>query len=108
LLSEPAWDEVARALGLSARELQIARAVLDDKVEAAIAGDLGMSTHTVHAHLRGMFPKLGVHTRAGLVMAVWNELAKLILAADGALPPLCRHRAAGRCPLDRPGPVPHP
>jgi DNA-binding CsgD family transcriptional regulator len=90
LLTEPQWDEVAHALGLSARELQIAHGVFDEKVEAAIAGDLGISRHTVHAHLRQLFRKLGVHTRAGLVLAVWDELVKLILVQDGPVPPLGR------------------
>ena len=97
MLSECAWDAIARSLSLSPRELQIVRGVFDDKIEAAIAGDLAISVHTVHEHLRRLFGKLAVTTRTGLILRVWGELARLIISADCALPPLCPRWAAGRC-----------
>ena len=71
------WKEIARSLGLSARETQIARAVFDDLVEDTIASRLGISRHTVHNHLRRMFGKLRVRTRVGLVLRVLEALFAL-------------------------------
>jgi DNA-binding CsgD family transcriptional regulator len=106
LLTEPAWQAVARSFDLTHRELQILRAVFDDGTEFATGVDLGISAHTVHAHSRQLFHKLGVSTRVGAVLRVWNELVLLILLADEGLPPLCPHWAAGRCARRRRPEVP--
>ncbi|MGO9199212.1 MAG: helix-turn-helix transcriptional regulator [Limisphaerales bacterium] len=97
LLSERAWRLIARSLHLTGREVQVTRGVFDDQIEATIGSRLAISANTVHAHLRRMFRKLGVVTRVGLVLRVWNELARLILSQDGGLPPLCPRWAPGCC-----------
>ena len=48
---------------LSARELEIARLVLDRKTNAAIAAELFLSLKTVESHMRNIFRKLGVSSR---------------------------------------------
>jgi DNA-binding CsgD family transcriptional regulator len=96
-LTEPAWQAVASSLDLTPRELHITMGAFDDNTEAAIAGHLAISTHTVHEHFRRLFVKLGVRTRAGLVLRVWSELVCLILSSGSVLPPLCPRWAAGRC-----------
>jgi DNA-binding NarL/FixJ family response regulator len=55
-------------LGLTPREAEIALAVLRGQTTVAIAADLVVSPHTVHAHLRSIFDKLGVSSRQQLAM----------------------------------------
>src|ERR1035438_8213196 len=74
LLTDMAWSEIARSLKLSARELEIVRGVLDNLKEDAIAGNLGISEHTIHTHLHRLFGKLRVTTRTQMVMRIMQEL----------------------------------
>jgi DNA-binding NarL/FixJ family response regulator len=98
LLSDLAWTEVARSLKLSNRELQISKGVFDNLTESAIGEELGMSEHTVHAHLNRLFRKLRVRTRVQLVLRVTLYEVLLLTVSDASsLPPICRHRANGRC-----------
>ena len=53
--------------GLSPRELQIARLVANGATNQAIARALDISTWTVSTHLRRIFAKLNVCTRAEMV-----------------------------------------
>ena len=80
MFTAQAWDQIARSLGLSGRELQIVRGVFDDRIESAIAADLGISAHTVHTYFDRLHRKLGVATRTGLVLRITREF--LALAAS--------------------------
>jgi DNA-binding NarL/FixJ family response regulator len=60
---------------LSPRESQIVQHVLLDEKERAIAAKLGISTHTVHTHLRRIYAKLGVSSRVELATRVCGEYA---------------------------------
>lgn len=53
---------------LSARELQVARAVSDGKSNKEVAAQLYISERTVKAHLGAVFDKLGVRDRVQLVL----------------------------------------
>jgi DNA-binding NarL/FixJ family response regulator len=99
LLTDIAWSEIARTLKLSARELEIVQGVFDNFKEDAIAGNLGVSDNTIHTHLHRLFGKLRVTTRTQLVVRIMQELLILTLWEGGSLPPICRHRANGRCPM---------
>jgi DNA-binding CsgD family transcriptional regulator len=55
------------ARGLSPRELQIARLIANGATNQAIARALDISTWTVSTHLRRIFAKLNVCTRAEMV-----------------------------------------
>jgi DNA-binding CsgD family transcriptional regulator len=59
------------AHGLSPRELQIARLVAKGATNDAIARALDISTWTVSTHLRRIFAKLSVCTRAEMVAQVF-------------------------------------
>jgi len=48
MLSELAWREISDSLRLSRRELEIVRAMFDDRKELAIAAELGVTPRTVH------------------------------------------------------------
>lgn len=60
-------------LPLSRREIEIANAVVDVGATPKIARSLHISPHTVRNHLKSIYDKLGVHSRA--------ELVKLVIAA---------------------------
>lgn len=81
------------------RELQIVRGLFDDTTEEAVAAELGISTHTVHTHLERLRHKLAVTTRTQIVLRIIEEFLTLTGGEHGSLPPLCRYRAKGRCPL---------
>jgi len=55
---------------LTGRELQVAWLVVDRKTNQQIAAELFLSEKTVEAHLRNIFHKMGVTTRAALARAV--------------------------------------
>jgi DNA-binding CsgD family transcriptional regulator len=108
MISEQAWQQIARSLGLSPRELQIVRLILDDHTEFAIAVDLGISPHTVHTHIDRVHRKLAVVDRVTLVLRVVEEFLFLTVAAGSGLPSICANRVAGRCPLHPQKPVADP
>lgn len=64
---EPADAPVSAAELLTPRELQIVVLVADGKVNKQIADILRISEWTVSTHLRRIFAKLGVDTRAAMV-----------------------------------------
>lgn len=65
--STPAATLSSAANQLTARELQIVSLVAAGRVNKEIATQLSISTWTVSAHLRRIFAKLGVDTRAAMV-----------------------------------------
>lgn len=97
IFSNPVWSEIACSLMLTRRELQIVRGVFDDRTEFAIAGDLGISIHTVHTHVERLHHKLKVSDRVALVLCVMDEFLKLTAAPGSPMPPLCGRRTAGLC-----------
>ena len=101
MFGEQAWSEIAHSLNLSGRELQIVRGVFDDETEIAIAGDLGISRHTVHTHFSRLHHKLGVATRTQMSLRVMKEFMALTSSPESGLPSLCGKRTTGDCPLSR-------
>ena len=97
LLGETAWARVARSLGLSPRELQIVRNVFDDATEQAIAANLGCSPHTIHTHFERLHRKLGVQTRAQIILRVMQEFLALTAGQEGKLDPIYSTYASGNC-----------
>jgi DNA-binding CsgD family transcriptional regulator len=55
---------------LTARELQLARLVVERKTNSQIAAELFLSQKTVETHLRNIFRKVGVTSRVELARAV--------------------------------------
>jgi DNA-binding NarL/FixJ family response regulator len=55
---------------LTARELEVARLVVDRKTNPQIAAELFLSQKTIEAHLRNTFRKVGVTSRVELARAV--------------------------------------
>jgi DNA-binding NarL/FixJ family response regulator len=102
MFSEQTWEEIARSLKLSGRELQILRDVFDDHTEFTIAANLSVSPHTVHTHCERLYRKLAVSDRVKLVLRVMDEFLTLTVAPGSVLPPVCANFATGRCPLRGP------
>jgi DNA-binding CsgD family transcriptional regulator len=73
MLPNDAWRVIANSLRISDRQLQIIQEIFDDRKELAIADDLAISVHTVHTHLERLYRKLGVSTRAGLILCILSE-----------------------------------
>ena len=99
VFSNRAWQEIARSLKLSRRELQIIRAVFDFQKEYSIAANLGISPHTVHTHVERLHRKLGIADRPQLLIHILKRFLLLTTTPGSGLPPICSVRAAGRCPL---------
>lgn len=55
---------------LTARELEVARLIVERKTNPEIAAALFLSPKTVESHVRNMFGKLGVASRIELARAV--------------------------------------
>ncbi len=77
LLSPAEWRMAAAALKLSPRELEIVQCIFDGKIEGAIALRLGISTHTVHTHVKRLYRKLGVCDRCELLIRIFGTHVSL-------------------------------
>jgi DNA-binding NarL/FixJ family response regulator len=74
-LSRPAHLKGERDYGLTSRELQILRFIVDGKSNKEIASDLDLSANTVAVHRANMMQALGMHKTAELVTyAIRNGL----------------------------------
>jgi len=73
IFSSAVWHQIARNLGLSARELEIVRGTFDDQTEASIANSLQIAASTVHTHVERLHYKLAVADRAQLILRVFQE-----------------------------------
>lgn len=60
-------DLYGRACALSRREAELVRELASGLDTTSAARALGISEHTIHDHLRSVFAKTGVHTRAALL-----------------------------------------
>ena len=59
--------------GLTAREAEILQLVVAEQSQKQIAGQLGLSPHTVDTHLRNIYAKLQVHSRSGAVAKALSD-----------------------------------
>ena len=105
LLSDHAWLEISRTLGLTKREVancpeRLRQSPGDRDCEATSA----YSGHTVHTHLNRLFKKLTVTSRTELVLRIMEQMIGLTLSETRDLPPICRrHHTGGCCLHNSPG-----
>lgn len=59
--------------GLTDRERAVLALLVRGLSKKQVAADLGVSTHTVHSHIRSVYEKLGVHTRSQAVARAIRE-----------------------------------
>lgn len=60
------------AHGLSARECEVVRGVVNREQNTAIARRLGISTQTVRFHLKSIYRKLDAEDRVDLIMTIFE------------------------------------
>jgi DNA-binding NarL/FixJ family response regulator len=64
---------VFHAHGLTARERQLARLLLDGLPNTEIAQQLYISTYTVRDHVKAVLDKLGVHSKRELIASILSQ-----------------------------------
>lgn len=69
-------SELPTASPLTEREHQVAILIARGLTNAAVAGELGISEHTVDAHRRSIYEKLGIHSAAELGVYVGEHPAR--------------------------------
>jgi two-component system, NarL family, nitrate/nitrite response regulator NarL len=69
----PVEERTDRLSALTAREIQIAKAVAEGRGNREIATLLGITEQTVKNHLTSIFQKVGVESRLQLALAVLRE-----------------------------------
>lgn len=67
---------IVERLGLSNREIEIILYIMAERKDLFIAKELGISYNTLRTRLSRLFRKLGVHSRTGVVVAVFNEVIR--------------------------------
>jgi len=68
-------DRVDGRSGLSLREIEVLRLIVDGRTNAEIAAELHLSERTVHRHVSNILTKLGVRSRtAAAIFAVQHRL----------------------------------
>ena len=67
-LAAPAGD-----YGITEREKEILRLLVDGMIAKQIADKLGVSYHTIDTHIRNIYSKLQVHNRSGAIAKVLKE-----------------------------------
>lgn len=70
-LSNDEWQSIAELLGLSDRQQEVVRCIFDGFDEPTIAKVLGISCHTVHAHLNRLYKKIHVKSRCELIVRLF-------------------------------------
>ena len=64
--------ERLRQRGLTAREAEVLRWAATGRSTVQVAGELAISTRTVHKHLERAYRKLGVNSRADATALLWS------------------------------------
>ena len=68
--SRPGTADGVGVASLTARELEVGRLVVDRRTNAEIAATLFLSRKTIETHLRNIFFKLAVSSRADVARAI--------------------------------------
>src|SRR5262245_25662139 len=93
LLPLSAWTCLGMTLRLSPREMQIVQGVFGDRKEETIAGELGISPHTVNTYFQRLYAKLGVSSRPQLIVRV---MAEYLTMAHGMMAVRKQHETGAR------------
>jgi len=62
------WKALAKELGLTPRQQEVARLICRARSKEAIAQELSVSVPTVRMHADALYKRLGVHSRLGLAI----------------------------------------
>jgi tetratricopeptide (TPR) repeat protein/DNA-binding CsgD family transcriptional regulator len=83
--SGDAFAACAEKLGVTAREAEIVRLLLEGKDSKRITEDLFISDHTVKNHIHHIYQKLGIRNRIQLVRCFQSALEDPMRGPDGRL-----------------------
>jgi DNA-binding CsgD family transcriptional regulator len=75
---DPLGEPNLRALGLTSREAEVARLLVQGRSADQIADDLSISVHTARNHIAHAYEKLGVRNRAAAVAALLQRPASVV------------------------------
>ena len=70
LLTREQWQGLHSRFNLSAREVDVVRAIFDGHSESEVGSLLGISPNTVHTHVRHIYRKVAVRDRGQLIVRV--------------------------------------
>lgn len=73
-MTDGVWSFIAWNLGLSRREAEIVRCVLDNLDVRDIGARCAISERTVRAHLEHVYRKLEVRNRSDLILLVFADV----------------------------------
>ncbi|MEM9998074.1 MAG: response regulator transcription factor [Bacteroidota bacterium] len=73
LLSYVRGDDAGEDLGLTNRERDVLDLIVEGLIEDAIADRLSISPHTVRSHIKNLYEKLQVHSRAEVVRVAYQH-----------------------------------
>lgn len=73
LFTRREWIDLTNQLGLSGRQAQIARCLLEGRGDKQVAHELGITVPTVRTYLGRMFVKLDVQDRNELIVNIFRE-----------------------------------
>lgn len=74
LFSDGEWARTQQKLGLSPRQAQIIRLVLQGRTDKQIAQELKISRATVRTHMRRLFDKFDLNDRLELTLLILASL----------------------------------
>ena len=80
IFSPREWEGICSSLDLSDRQKQVVGLLLQGRKVFDVAAVLDISPDTVRAHLRRLYPKLGVSDRLGLMLCCVREFRRLFPA----------------------------
>jgi len=66
-------EKIKETFSLTERELDILKAIVDDLTDDQIGKKLFISPHTVRTHIKNMYKKLHVHSRASAVKFAYSK-----------------------------------
>jgi DNA-binding CsgD family transcriptional regulator len=78
LFSDDEWNVLSHDLQLTPRQAQIVLLILEGRCDKHIADEVAISIPTVRSHLKGIFHKLKVQTRQGLVLKIFRDYLMLL------------------------------
>ena len=73
-IADGVWSRIARDFGLSRREAEVVRCVLNNLDVRHVAARFAISERTVRAHLEHVYRKLEVRNRSDLILFVFADV----------------------------------
>ncbi len=76
IFSAAEWSRLAREFGLTGREISVAKAMIDEKSDAQIAGQLGVTEADVTIHRSDVLQKTVAGSSVTLLLSLFKALRR--------------------------------